>query len=528
MVVTDAEQQGGEPLSGRRWHAWRWLGKSLLLGLAWACGAAAGGTGNTGEARRAAGWIVHVDAPEAVGGEVVQVLPRPVFAVPAEKSGAGRAGVAAQRSRSEQAALAAQPGVRRVEPDLLGEFAAGAAPNDPGYVQQEWLSAAGASALWQVGAGQGITVAVIDSGVDLQHPDLAPNLLPGHDFADADEQPQDVLGHGTAVAGLVGAVCGNGLGGCGMAPLVKILPFKVSRSTGEGAHQPVASAVAAAIRRAAESGAQIINLSLSFASPVQLLTSAIESAQAMGVLIVAAAGNGLASPVAYPANLPGVIAVANSTTDGYLFLTSNFGPEVALAAAGVNPPTTLLGGGFGSFGSGTSFAAPQVAGALAALRSAHPRWSKGLLLKALQATSKPVPGRGFGSLQAGAAAQWLLPTLHVSRIHPAANDGLVKVAYRLPDSDGPVDVYVSVETPAGRFGVAADGSWWGGDEAPQAWRRAYAGGQQSGELFGLGGIFPPLLVNGLPGGSYLWQLQLIDRATGLEATPTITQHTRLP
>lgn len=518
----------------------RWLiAIAGLLGGLW--GTVAGAGDGEPSAGRSAGWIIHFAAGQESAAQALDAAAARVghggqgrwlsgqVAVVPKLGDAGRAAAARwvqadspnafaapDAAETERSYWQSQPGVRLVEPDYLGEFAvleAVAAPNDPSFADQGWLKSAGALQLWGLGRGQGTTVAVVDSGVDLSHPDLQANLLPGYDFADHDPDPQDELGHGTAVAGLVAAVCGNALGGCGMAPEAKFLPFKVS-SSGDGARQqPSASAVVAAILRATEMQATVINLSLSFAQPTELLTSAIAEAQARGVLIVAAAGNGLAAPVAYPARLPGVIAVANCGTSGYLYLTSAFGPEVTVAAVGDKPFTTLLGGGAGSPGVGTSFAAPQVAGVLAALRSANPGWSKALLVQALQGTGKPVPGHGFRLLQAGAAAQWLLPAASVQRQAGGTGGGdVLSVDYTLPASDQPVDVYLSVTTPVGVFGLAPDGSWWSGWQNAAPWRRGYQGPRLEEKLFGAAARYPALSVADLPAGHYLWQVNVIDSA----------------
>ena len=127
----------------------------------------------------------------------------------------------------EMAAWRRLPGVRLVEPDAVGKFDGlvdAGVPNDPLYAKQTWLDLVGARGLWALGMGTGVTVAVVDSGVDLHHPDLQANLIAGYDFADNNATPQDQVGHGTFVAGLLAAVANNGIGVAGLAPGVKIMP----------------------------------------------------------------------------------------------------------------------------------------------------------------------------------------------------------------------------------------------------------------------------------------------------------------
>lgn len=195
-------------------------------------------------------------------------------------------------------------------PDARGWFAA---PNDPDYEQQWHLPALNAEAAWAVTQGRGARIALVDSGVIPDHPDLAGALdgAAGFDFGDQDADPTDELGHGTLMAGLIAARCENGLMVCGIAPQATLIPYKINPG---GASQFEAAALAQAILAAAASDADIINLSLVLPEAVPWVEEAVELALARGKIVVAATGN--EGGVAFPARLPGVIAVGALGRDG--------------------------------------------------------------------------------------------------------------------------------------------------------------------------------------------------------------------
>lgn len=411
---------------------------------------------------------------------------------------------------AEMAAWRQLPGVRLVEPDVYGNFNAlsdAPAPNDPQFSQQTWLNLVGARRLWAASSGAGVTVAVVDSGVDLSHPDLQANLMAGYDFGDHDSVPQDTIGHGTMVSGLLAAVANNGVGVSGLAPAVRIMPLKTSKDTGSA---PLSSAVAEAIDYAVAQGVGIINLSITIDTDVELVRQSVQAALDQGVIMVVAAGN-KGGPVEFPANMSGAVAVANNQNDGTLHSSSNRGPEIALAAPGVLPYGTKLGGKYGTSGSGTSFSAPMVAAALAALRSANPTLPAKTLLDTLKSTATPVAGSSFGVLQAGQAIAALTPDLTPS-LTPAAAGSSMAVAFRLPPTASAYDIYVAVDTPVGEVSLRADGSWQA--VAAQGYaamvRQVPAGAALSGTLFGSGGVFPAIPTQGLPAGAYNWRIGLLD------------------
>jgi thermitase len=410
-------------------------------------------------------------------------------------------------------------GVRLVEPNHYGRFEAvpeAAPPNDPEFANQWWLRTVGALGLWPIGQGRGIKVALVDSGVSLTHPDLAANLeSDGYDFGDDDPDPNDRIGHGTGVAGVLAALTNNGIGVAGLAPAVRVLPIKISvAGTAEFSSATVAQAVDYAVAK----GARVINLSLVFDQPTELLRESIQSAIDRGVAVIAAAGNS-GGPVAFPASIAGVIAVAATDRQGHLYTTSNRGPEVAIAAPGADILTTKLSGGYASQ-SGTSFAAPMVAGAMAALLSINGSLPVATLATLLRSVATPLAGpsfgQSFGQLQAGLAAASLLPAITLAAGTWASSQRSFEAAYRLPPFGSPADLYLAVTTPVGEFMLLPDCSW--ADVAAAGYKpfaRGYsAAAPTSGVAFGQGGVCAPIPLAGLPAGAYIWRVAATDAAAG--------------
>jgi subtilisin family serine protease len=227
-------------------------------------------------------------------------------------------------------------------------------PNDPYYrpernqrhYQQWFLPKINANYAWSVSSGSdAIIVAVVDSGVDLHHPDLKGRLLRGVSIVHQDNYtpPADGMddnGHGTHIAGLVGAMSNNGVGVCGTSWSSRILPVKVLNNKGEGTDADIISG----IQWAADAGARIINMSLGGPSddntPPQALQDAVNYAYSKNCLVIAAAGNSGDNTKFYPADLNNVIAVASTDPEDHRASYSTFGPDIDLAApGGVNPDT---------------------------------------------------------------------------------------------------------------------------------------------------------------------------------------------
>jgi hypothetical protein len=244
-------------------------------------------------------------------------------------------------------------------------------------------------------------IAVVDSGVEASHPDLAGAVDGGYDFVDEDTDAADLNGHGTAVAGIAAARANNGLGAAGVCWMCRILPLRVLRPEGFA----LKTTMARAIDYAVDHRAAVVNLSLYGEDDNAQLDASIRRARAAGVLVATAAGNEGWTTFEYPAAYPEAISVGATTEDGRLASYSNRGEWVKLAAPACNP-TTQLGGGFGA-GCGTSGATPVVAGVIALMRSRAPFATAGQIEEALVRTARPVPGVRFGLIDALAALQAL-------------------------------------------------------------------------------------------------------------------------
>ncbi|MBW3557435.1 MAG: S8 family peptidase, partial [Actinobacteria bacterium] len=286
----------------------------------------------------------------------------------------GRAADVARRLRGA-------PGVETVERDHIARAAL--EPNDTFYPthQKPYLDQVRMPAAWDATRGSGVVVAVLDSGVDRTHPDLTgTRLLAGRDFINGDNDPEDDNGHGTLVTGVAAASIDNGRGIAGIAGEATMLPVKVLDEKGEG---PV-SAIAKGIEWAADQRARVINLSLGLAGQSgpapepPVLRAAVDYALSKDAVVVAAAGNDGSPWTAYPAAHPGVLAVTAIDVQNRLAYFSDWSVATDVAAPGVNilgtaraadvkPPNAPYG-----WGTGTSFAAPIVAGVATLIRARSP------------------------------------------------------------------------------------------------------------------------------------------------------------
>lgn len=270
---------------------------------------------------------------------------------------------------------------------------AAVAANDPLIGSQWGLERVGAPSAWDVTTGSDdVLVAVVDTGVDDDHADLAANVVPGWDFVDDDASPDDesATGHGTHVAGTIGARGNDGVGVSGMAWTVRLMPVRFLDATGSGTIADEIKAFAYAAAR----GARVVNASFGGPGFSQAERDAI--AAAPDTLFVAAAGNdGEDDDVDphYPCSydLPNVICVtASDHADERLASANDGARSVDLAAPGEDIESTLPGGGWGSL-SGTSMATPHVAGAAALLLARQPEARPADLISALDGTTVRLP-----------------------------------------------------------------------------------------------------------------------------------------
>ena len=236
------------------------------------------------------------------------------------------------------------------------------------YLADQWgVGAVRANAAWSVTRGGGVTVAVLDTGVDAYHEDLAGQVVAGIDVTGWKAQAGgdvDPHGHGTHVAGII-AAADNGVGGLGVAPEAKIMSVRVLDEDGAG----YASDVAEGIIYAVDHGALVVNLSLGGPTASAAQEAAIEYAVQKGVTVVAAAGNsGVGAPPEYPAAFPDVVAVAATTPDNAVASFSTRGSYVDVAAPGTMILSTVPGDDY-AFESGTSMSTPFASGVAALARS---------------------------------------------------------------------------------------------------------------------------------------------------------------
>ena len=332
---------------------------------------------------------------EQAGGTLEEAIP---------KLNAYLVGVEPAQRAAVLSALRSKDTVKSAAQELMSE-ALDVTPDDSAWPQQSGLRVAGFPAAWDVTQGSSrVVVAVLDTGVDGQHPDLRGALVPGYDFVNSDTNPMDDHGHGTAVAGVIAARADNHLGGAGICWRCSIMPVKVLDATGSGDD----TVIAAGIVWATDHGAKVINLSLGGPGSSPDLTNAIGYATGKGVIVVAAAGNSGTTTQFYPAADPRALSVAATTVADQRYSWSNFGSWVRVAAPGCNV-APVLGGGYGNF-CGTSSAAPLVTGLIALELSAQPSATPQQLQQALVGAVRPLPDFvQYGRIDAGKTLGLLSP-----------------------------------------------------------------------------------------------------------------------
>ncbi|MDP1442801.1 alkaline serine protease [Priestia megaterium] len=262
-------------------------------------------------------------------------------------------------------------------------------PNDPFFAYQYGPQKVQAPDAWDVTTSNGnIKIAIIDTGVQLNHPELAIKLWPGYNFVEGNLNPNDGNGHGTHVAGIAGALTENSLGIAGIAPSASIIPVRALDNSGNG----TLSNIANAITYSTNAGAKVINLSLGSSQGSITLENAINHAWNQGVVIVAAAGNEASNTLTYPAAYQNVIAVASTDINDQKSDFSSYGTWVEVSAPGSTILSTYTGSYY-AYLSGTSMACPHVAG-LAALLAAQGK-NNVQIKNTILSTCDPVPGTGL-------------------------------------------------------------------------------------------------------------------------------------
>ena len=292
--------------------------------------------------------------------------------------------VSEEQAEAVLGALQRDPDIEFAERDYVAR-AAFVANNPYVLAGDEWhLARIQAPQAWDVTAGlPNITMAVLDSGINALHPDLAGRVLPGYDFISGRADTTDDFGHGTAVSGVMVAAGNNGFGVAGVAYGCSVLPVKVMNATGFASY----SCIVQGIKYAVDQGVRVINISIAGDTPSSTLQSAIDYAWSNNVVVVAAAGNNTGVEFQYPAACDHVVAVTATEPDDSLASFSNHGSFVRVSAPGDNIWTTQrdLSNPYGAW-RGTSFASPIVAAAAALVLSVEPSLSNTQLVSLLEQT----------------------------------------------------------------------------------------------------------------------------------------------
>lgn len=292
------------------------------------------------------------------------------------------------------------------------------AVTDP-YVGSEWhLNKIGATTAWDITQGAGVTIAILDSGVDGTHPDLVANLVPGFNVYSNNTDTADVCGHGTAVAGSAAARTNNGTGVAGVAGQAKIMPIRIAYlDSASGSCYAYSSTIAAGITYAADHGARIANVSYGPLAGNATIQSAAQYMKSKGGLVFISAGNAGIDENITPSTT--LIAVSASDSSDAKASWSSYGAFVSLAAPGAGIWTTSKGGSYGGW-NGTSFASPVAAGVAALMMAAAPSLDGAVIEQAMFATAVDLgaPGRdpyfGYGRVNADGGVKAALAKVGVA------------------------------------------------------------------------------------------------------------------
>ncbi|MGB9862023.1 MAG: S8 family peptidase [Candidatus Bipolaricaulaceae bacterium] len=329
--------------------------------------------------------------PEAVaevhrrlGGQVLQVIPG--IDVQVVRVPLGRVPEMVRAYSLEKLVEFAEPDYVAVAFDVV--------PNDPGYVNQWALPKIQAPKAWDITKGSpDIPIAILDTGIDQDHEDLATKIVANVNFTTS-RTVDDRYGHGTHVAGIAAAITNNAKGVAGVSFSCSLMNVKVLGDNGSGQYSWIANGII----WAADHGAQVINMSLGGSSTSSTLESAVKYAYGKGLVLVAAAGNSNTDAPSYPAYYPECIAVAATDQNDAKASFSNYGDWVDIAAPGVDIYSTLpnhnnrLRTRNYGYLSGTSMAAPHVAGVAALIKAQNPSLTSAEIANKLISSGDPTTG----------------------------------------------------------------------------------------------------------------------------------------
>ena len=420
--------------------------------------------------------------------------------------------------------LRADPAVAYAEPNYVVELAeepsvAAVGVNDPKTAGQYSLNQMRVRDAWSLSKGGSGIVAVLDTGVQANHRDLAGRVLPGYDFVSNDSNAADDNGHGTWVAGIIAANTNDGYGIAGISWSDKILPVKIMTREGSGDTADLSSGII----WAANHGAKVINMSVGGFPAAQYVQDAINYAWNKGAVLIGAAGNNGREEHFYPASFANVVSVSATQVNDEFAHWSSFGSKVDVSAPGASVQTTnctvCTYAGHDTWGdhtyiSGTSFATPNVAGVVALIRARYPSYTPSQVVSRLMSTvddlgfagqesrygrgrvnayralggsvGAPAPSRGDGlepNHTLAAAKSIVLGTATRPSIHPAGDVDVFSVAvpragrldvrvtgvvdtraYPWNRSSLPVDPILELYSAAGALLKRVDAQWESGTE----------------------------------------------------------------
>jgi thermitase len=283
------------------------------------------------------------------------------------------------------------------------------AVNDP-YLGSQWhLAQVGAAGAWDTTQGAGVTIAILDSGVDAAHPDLAPNMTSGFNVIDNNSDTSDVCGHGTAVAGTASAATNNSVGVAGMAGQARIMPIRIAYfDTASNGCYSYYSTIASGLTYAADHGARVANVSYARVASSDAAISAARYMKDKGGLVFVSAGNNGIDENLLPTTAMVVVAATDSGDARTSW--SSYGSFVSLSAPGAGIWTTSRGGGYQGW-NGTSFSSPLAAGVAALMMAANPALGSTQVEQLLYSSAVDLgaagrdPLYGFGRVDAAAAVR---------------------------------------------------------------------------------------------------------------------------
>ncbi|WP_433007843.1 S8 family serine peptidase [Kribbella sp. CA-294648] len=430
----------------------------------------------------------HTAAKTEFEPNAVMVKFKPKATSSARKAAVAKVGATAEDSVTSNVVkitggLPAPELLKKVKADPTVELASlnykrhiAAAPNDEYYTtdQRTYLNTVRVPQAWDLSRTTGNQiVAVLDTGVDAGHPDLAGHLVPGYNAVSSTRpNPVDDNGHGTMMLGIIAASANNSIGVAGVGWNVKAMPVKVLDANGEGYDADIAEGIDWAVTH----GAKVINLSLGGDTDNVVLHDAVKRAVAKGVVVVAAAGNDGNNVVQFPASYPEVLAVAATNAGGALTHFSSYGDWVDIAAPGWDILSTgvrsMTPSGYEPYWycTGTSCSAPIVAGVAALVKNKRPSLTAAQVAQRLKALSRDAgprgtdPYYGAGILDAYAAlgGKW---TTDFPVVAPDGNDQPERALHLMTtfaatqiSTEGEVDWYKWTATTSDKLRVTVQGN----------------------------------------------------------------------